>query len=351
MTVASTNSVPRQSQQSPHSSMTSVQSMYEPVVIGTGVGGRPMYMNTELPMKQPSRRISTAEGARGIDRILSTESKLSDHAAPADSELSRWLEKHSPASQGHAPSGQRPDLTSQTSVAYSIVSSFSNDSADYSKLSAVRSNDKVQTSSPSQTSRQPATSQKQSQPPPPSVADLAANLGNLVVVNPQPQPKPMPADLHQPPLKLPKPGQQQQQPGQAGRPPVAPKPKVKEVPEVMTEAKTKLYTTTSYSSLPESFRRSPDSPDYPEASIYSSAEDIPGLMEEGLEDEEAISRLEMICDFVANGESQVSVREGEIVLANIEKSTRGWLWVCVESTGVQGFVPHAYTQPYETWAV
>ena len=353
--VAPSHSAPTQKDsprsRSPRRSVaTSAPATYEPKNPGpAGSRNAPQAGGSPAGKAQRGRKPSGNETRPGGQRTAASgiiySTTTPPRQQPADSDLSRWLEKHSP-SGAQAPNHR--DLQPQESVTYSIVTSYSNDSRDYDNVSNVRSNETIPSSLPLSEARAVASGgsgHHDEQTNPQGVAQLAAKLGNLVVVTPQPQKQQAQFNVPQKgPQISPKPDI-----NASTRPPVAPKPRAGSGMPAVSE-KTQLYATSSYSSLPETFRCSSTSPDYGEDSIYSSAEDIAIQGEEGLEDEESVSRLEMISDFVANGNSQVSVIEGDIVLANTEKSTRGWLWVCVERTGMQGFVPLSYTQIYETWA-
>lgn len=61
-------------------------------------------------------------------------------------------------------------------------------------------------------------------------------------------------------------------------------------------------------------------------------------------------QLLVVCDFVASGQTQMSVKKGDLVMGNVSQVTeqRGWLWALLLRTGDRGFIPAAYTQPCRT---
>eukprot|EP00117_Sycon_ciliatum_P018532 scpid57368/ scgid4690/ len=373
---------------------TSEPTMYENELISRlNNASRPRSMLSSVSeVNKHEEKSSSTGGAGQIHRSQSTRKSTISGAnlpKPEDSELGRWLEKHSftsVSSNGDAP---RPDLCTQNSVAFSIIASIRSSSGEYTNLKPEQSvSPQIQAAAASATAAAAGTLPRQQhhhssttssrssygeqdgmpanascspgakqQVGPPTVTDLAAKLGNLVVVAPQPQ---QPQHAHQPraaaPPKHPKPPAPVQP--SSNRPPIAPKPQPghssSAEPVQNAAPKEKLYNMSSYSSLPENFRchSAASMQSYPDASVYSSAEDITAEVYdyEDVEDDEIISRLEVICDFTATGLNQISVLDGMIVIANVTKSTRGWLWVCIEDTGDQGFIPLSYTEPYETWA-
>jgi len=59
------------------------------------------------------------------------------------------------------------------------------------------------------------------------------------------------------------------------------------------------------------------------------------------------TELVMLYDYKAQAPDDLSVRRGEILYTDLNNQTvEGWLWVYGKKTGKYGFIPKAYTQPY-----
>ena len=72
--------------------------------------------------------------------------------------------------------------------------------------------------------------------------------------------------------------------------------------------------------------------------------------EAGFDVEEGDEQLLVVCDFAATGQTQMSVKKGDVVIGNVDQAgeQRGWLWAMSLRSGETGFIPAAYTQPCRT---
>ena len=59
-------------------------------------------------------------------------------------------------------------------------------------------------------------------------------------------------------------------------------------------------------------------------------------------------RLQMLFDYTALVDGELDVQAGDIVFENPDKSKPGWAWVTRPKTGLQGFVPLAFTHAQGT---